>query len=164
MAKQLLKYLMASLIMAAATSIAKAQEISLGHTTPAASNAQVGGLSYTYSIGQIGRIITTTRPTDASAKETKPSQQAPAAAKALAALAYPNPCTDYLRIKADAPIAAANAKIQIIDSKGGIAATIDNPASDGGEITIDLAHFAQGKYVIRIITDNLIYTATAIKI
>ena len=164
MAKQLYKYLTACLIAASATSIAKAQEISLGHTTPAASNAQVGGLSYTYSIGQIGRIITTTKPADAPGKETQTTQSAPAAAKPLAALAYPNPCTNSLKIKADAPIAAANAKIQIIDSKGGVVATIDNPASDGGEITIDFAQFAQGKYVIKIITDNLIYTATAIKI
>ncbi|MCR5454435.1 MAG: T9SS type A sorting domain-containing protein [Bacteroidales bacterium] len=164
MTKQILKYLMAFVTIVATTSIANAQSIGLGHTTPAANTTHAGGLSYTYAIGRIGRLITTNNPSSSPNNDTKEKQSANTTAKALTALAYPNPCIDYIKIKSDAPIIANNAKIQIIDSKGSIAATIDQCTSDGGEISIDLSHLASGKYVIRIITNKGIYTATAIKI
>ena len=42
----------------------------------------------------------------------------------------------------------------------------DVPVIEGenGEIEIDCSRLAEGKYIIRITTDNCIYTATAIKI
>lgn len=164
MTKQILKYLMAFLITMAATSMAKAQTISLGHTTPAANTKHAGGLSYTYAIGRIDRLITTTRPSSTHNDQDKELHNAHATTKPLTAIAYPNPCTDYIKVKAEAPILIDNATVQIVDSKGSIAASIEQPASDGGEITIDLSHLAQGKYMIKIISGNSIYTATAIKI
>lgn len=160
MTRQILKYLMAGILTAATTGIAAAQSISLGHTTPAASTAHAGGLSYTYSIGRIARMVTTTIPADSRDGNTK----ATSSTKAIAATAYPNPCTTLLHVKADEPISGTNAKIQIIDSKGGVAATMEtSSASDDGEISIDMSHFAQGKYIIKITNANGTYTATAIK-
>ncbi|MBQ1698336.1 MAG: T9SS type A sorting domain-containing protein [Bacteroidales bacterium] len=157
MTKQILKYLMACIIAAASTGIAAAQSISLGRTTPAASGAHVGGLSYTYAIGRIDRIITKL-PSNAA----KPGSGSNA--KMMTATAYPNPCSDLLKIKADEPIAATDATIQIIDSKGSIVSSAQAHDSDHGEISIDALQLAPGKYIIRIITANGTYTATAIKI
>ena len=81
----------------------------------------------------------------------------------LNATAYPNPCTDYLKIKTG-DIESTNAKIQIIDSKGSTISTTETATSDNGELTIDFSSLAQGKYIIRIITNYCTYTATAIKI
>jgi len=153
--------IMACLTIATATCTATAQSISLGHTTPAASTAHAGGLSYTYSIGQIGQLVIT-KP---NANDTKAKPQAANSdkAKKAAATAYPNPCTDYLKIKTG-DITADKASIQIIDSKGSTICTTETSISENGEIEIDCSRLAEGKYIIRITTDNCIYTATAIKI
>jgi hypothetical protein len=165
MSKQLLKYILAGFLTATAAGIATAQTSSLGHTTPAASTAHAGGLSYTYAIGRTGHIVAAIKPSDAPKKQSEAKQSdASAAARPAAATAYPNPCANYLKIKASTPIESVKSKIQIIDGKGGTAATMDAPAGDNGEITIDMSRLAPGKYIIRIITDNGIYTATAIKI
>ncbi len=155
---------MACLMIATAACTATAQSISLGHTTPAASTAHAGGLSYTYSIGQIGRLVIT-KPNAADTKDdgTQAKSNAAPSGKYLSAAAYPNPCTDYLKIKTG-DIAATNAKIQIIDSKGSTISTAETAISDNGELTIDFSALAQGKYIIRIITNYCTYTATAIKI
>ncbi|MBQ5551687.1 MAG: T9SS type A sorting domain-containing protein [Bacteroidales bacterium] len=160
--KTLYNIIMACLIIATATCTATAQSISLGHTTPAASTAHAGGLSYTYSIGHIGRLVVT-KPITPDADDTQAKPNANPAGKHLTATAYPNPCTEYLTIKTG-DIASANAKIQIIDSKGSTIGTAETAISDNGELTIDVSSLAQGKYIIRIITNYCTYTATAIKI
>lgn len=157
---------MACLIIATATCTASAQSISLGHTTPAASTAHAGGLSYSYSIGQTGRLVIAKPQDQASQNDGKQSERkADNANKAIKATvsAYPNPCTDYLTIKTGIT-QPVNASIQIIDSKGGATSTTETTISDDGELTIDLSRLATGKYIIRIITGNGTYTATAIKI
>lgn len=157
---------MACLIIATATCTATAQSISLGHTTPAASTVHAGGLSYTYSIVQVGRLVVTNADKPASqasdAQDNAPTAHGNKTKKAVAS-AYPNPCTDYLKIKTGDK-ASANTHIQIIDSKGATISTTETAISDNGEITIDFSGFAQGKYIIVITTDTYIYTATAIKI
>ena len=162
--KTLNKILMACLIIATAACTATAQSISLGHTTPAANTAHAGGLSYTYSIGQIGRLVIT-KPDAANTKDngTHAKSNATPGGRHLNATAYPNPCSDYLKIKTG-DIESTNAKIQIIDSKGSTISTTETATSDNGELTIDFSSLAQGKYIIRIITNYCTYTATAIKI
>jgi|GEM_PF-6553275 len=162
--KTLYKIIMACLTIATTTCSATAQSMSLGHTTPAASTAHAGGLSYTHSIGHIGRLIIT-KPNASNSKDTAtldhrriaPSGRYPNVT------AYPNPCTNYLTIKTDY-IESANVKVQIIDSKGSTISTAETAISDNGELTIDCSALAQGKYIIRIITNYCTYTATAIKI
>ena len=160
--KTLYNIIMACLIIATATCTATAQSMSLGHTTPAANTAHAGGLSYTYAIGQIGRLVIS-KPNTPSTNDSQQKTNATPGGKHLTATAYPNPCTDYLTIKTG-DIAATNAKIQIIDSKGSTIGTSETAISDNGEFTIDFSALAQGKYIIRIITNYCTYTATAIKI
>jgi hypothetical protein len=165
MTKRLLTYLTICLTIALAPSIVKAQSISLGHTTPAANSMRTGGLSYTYSIGKMGRIITAPKNDDApSTGDKAASSGAKPTARAITVKAYPNPFVQQLIIKPDTPFADDNAQIQIIDSKGKLIATMQTGTSDADELTIDAAHLAPGKYIIKIITKNCIYTATAIKI
>ena len=104
-----------------------------------------------------------TKPITPDADDTQAKPNANPAGKHLTATAYPNPCTEYLTIKTG-DIASANAKIQIIDSKGSTIGTAETAISDNGELTIDVSSLAQGKYIIRIITNYCTYTATAIKI
>ena len=153
---------MACLTIATATCSATAQSMSLGHTTPAASTAHAGGLSYTHSIGHIGRLVIS-KPNTPSTNDSQQKPNATISGKHLTATAYPNPCTDYLTIKTDY-IESANVKVQIIDSKGSTISTAETAISDNGELTIDCSALAQGKYIIRIITNYCTYTATAIKI
>ena len=158
---------MACLIIATATCTATAQSISLGHTTPAASTAHAGGLSYTYSIGQTGRLVIA-KPQEqvpnANGKQSEHKANNGSKTTTIATVtAYPNPCTDYLTIKTGA-MQPGNARIQIIDSKGSATSTTETTTSDDGELKIDLSRMAQGKYIIKIITGNGTYTATAIKI
>ena len=153
---------MACLMIATATCTATAQSISLGHTTPAANTAHAGGLSYTYSIGQIGRLVIT-KPQSSAETDKNSKAQAQNNKQTVKATAYPNPCTEYLKIKTGDKT-STNARIQIIDSKGSTITTSETTSCDSGDFIIDFSNIAQGSYIIRITTENCIYTATAIKI
>ena len=154
--------IMACLTIATATCTATAQSISLGHTTPASNTAYVGGLSYTYSIGQIGRLVIT-KPQSSTETDNGSKAKAPNSKQTVKATAYPNPCTEYLKIKTGDK-SSTNARIQIIDSKGSTIINSETTSCDSGDFIIDFSNIAQGSYIIRITTENCIYTATAIKI
>ncbi len=163
MAKRHITYIAAAIIATTATAdMAAAQSIAIGTTTPAANTASVGGLSYSYSIGRITNIVISNE--QAAALNQNKTRQDTNKRSKISVTAYPNPFTDYLKIKSDDPAALGqDTRIQIIDSKG--STTYEQRATgDSGEITINATFLVPGAYVIKITNGNGTCAVHAIKI